>query len=131
MKKIIALLFISISLIACNKEPVKKPENLLPENKMVDILYDLTLLQAINSVTPGKITDNDIDVSTYIYKKHNIDSLTFAANHKYYASKLEIYESIHKKVTERIKSNKDEINKLVTGEMQPEQKKENDSISAN
>lgn len=103
MKNIIYILIVTLLLTACKSDEPEKPAMMLSEDKMVNILYDLTMLQSIKTFQPSMLNNNDITTSNYIYKKYNIDSITFADNHTYYASQLDVYERIHKKVSERIK----------------------------
>jgi Domain of unknown function (DUF4296) len=104
MKKL-AYILLSILLFSCREE-AEKPKNLLPEDKMVDMLYDITLLQSINSYNPKALSDNKVDAKNYIYKKYKTDSLTFVKSHEYYASDLEVYESMQEKVKEKIDQDK-------------------------
>ncbi len=83
---------------------------------MASILYDITLLQAMNSYTPGTLQENDIILREYIYEKYDIDSVTFAQNHRYYASKLEEYKKIQEKVMKRLKTEKIVIDSLAKTE---------------
>lgn len=107
MKKAIIVLLGALTLFtACGKKEVEKPENLIGEDEMVDILYDITLLQAIKSYRPKDLKDNNVEVSTYVYKKYDIDSITFAESQSYYAANLEVYERIHKKVKDRMEIEK-------------------------
>lgn len=107
MKKAIIVLLGTLTLfIACGEKEVEKPENLIGEDEMVDILYDITLLQAIKSYRPKDLKDNNIEVSTYVYKKYDIDSITFAESQSYYAANLEVYERIHKKVKAKMEVEK-------------------------
>lgn len=105
--KSIALLLVSIILFSCGKETAEKPKRLLSENEMVEIFYDLSLIQAIKSYQPQALDDNGVDSKNYIYKKYKIDSLTFSQNNKYYAQDLEQYEKIQQRVTEKIKKQKE------------------------
>lgn len=103
MKKIFLLFIILFLLTACGHDkPVPKPEKLLSEKEMENIMFDMALLQAMRSSAPKVLDDNGVDVKNYIYKKYKTDSLTYNQNHTYYASRLDIYEDIQKKVTERL-----------------------------
>ena len=104
MKKLIVIFFLAIACFACNR--VEKPEKVLSEDEMVNILYDLSLLQAINSHSPQVLDSGKVDVKNYIYKKYKTDSITFKKNHIYYASQINKYEKIQNKVLERIKKDK-------------------------
>ncbi len=84
----------------------EEPERLLSEDKMADILYDITVLQAMRAHQPKYLLDNNVNTTEYIYQKYDIDSATFAQNNTYYASDLEKYERIHKKVTDRVNKEK-------------------------
>jgi hypothetical protein len=107
MKKVIlALCF--VLLFSCQKAAVEKPDRPIDKDVMVDILYDLALLEAVKTqnVIPS---DNDINVSQYIYKKYKIDSIQFVQNNKYYSANIEEY----KKMFEKVKSKLDAENKKV------------------
>ena len=84
--KRIALYLLALIAVSCGSETVEKPNPLLKEEQMVDILYDLAVLQAYKSSNPKALTDNKIDSRNYIYKKYAIDSLVFAKNHQWYAA---------------------------------------------
>lgn len=116
MKKIF-LLFITLFLLAAcgHDKPVPKPEKLFSEKEMENIMFDMALLQAMRSSAPKVLDDNGVDVKNYIYKKYKTDSLTYNQNHTYYASRLDVYEDIQKKVTER-------LNKAKATQPKPEEK---------
>lgn len=105
MKKLLFILTV-FSVFACNEDAEKKPENLLSEEQMTDIFYDLSLLQAIKSYTPRSLDEANVDAKNYVYKKYAIDSATFAQNHRYYASKLDAYKKIQDSVAGRLKKEK-------------------------
>lgn len=102
------ILFAALLLFACG-ENVEKPERLLEKDEMVNIFYDLTLLQAIKSYQPKILIDNKVEAKEYVYRKYDIDSTVFAQNHRYYASRLEDYTEIQDKVNERIKKEKEKV----------------------
>jgi hypothetical protein len=101
MKK--AVLFLCmISLLACSNNPVPKPDRLLDDKVMTNILYDLALLQAADGSMPFKLTENNIKVNSYIYKKYAIDSLTFYQNQRYYAADIRQYKKMYQEVLDRL-----------------------------
>ncbi|MCO6148010.1 DUF4296 domain-containing protein [Flavobacterium sp. NRK1] len=105
----IALFLALFVFLACKKEAAEKPEHMLTEDQMVDILYDITMLQAVRSFQPQVIDNNNVNPKKYIYLKHNIDSLTFAQNNIWYASDFDKYEKIQNRVAERIKKEKEDM----------------------
>lgn len=129
MKKL-ALILISFLVFACADEAVPKPDHLLNEGQMVDILYDISILQAIKSLHPQVLEEGKVDAKYYVYKKYSIDSLTFAKNQAYYASNLVMYESIQTKLTDRIKKQKEALTKEIKLIEEKEGKKLKDKNSA-
>ena len=101
MKKILILLCCAFLAISCNDSSVAKPDNLITKDKMIDILYDISLLEAIKiqNINGGI---NKKKANEYIYRKYKIDSIQFAKSNKYYASNLEEYKKMFEKVKERL-----------------------------
>lgn len=126
MKKSILFLLIGILFANCESKVIQKPENLITEDQMVDILYDLYVLNAIKSNNFSDLELQDISPAQYIYHKYNIDSLQFAQSDKYYASDINEYEKLHERVTTRLKNNKAKIDSIIA--KNPEEKTQ-DSIS--
>lgn len=101
MKRIVIVLCCALLVFSCGKKSVDKPDNLIAKDKMVDILYDISLLEAIKSQNlKGGI--NKKRANEYIYKKYKIDSLQFAKSNKYYAADLNEYKKMYDKVRERL-----------------------------
>ena len=96
--------------MVCGYFLIEKPEKPIDEDVMVDILYDLSLMEAIKSQNISD-SDNTINSSQYIYKKYKIDSLQFVQNNKFYASDVDNYKKMFEKVKARLEN---EANKLDT-----------------
>src|SRR3970282_2916898 len=94
MKKIISLLAIISVLVSCKEEVVKKPDRLIEKEAMVNIMYDLSLLEAIKYQNPTSLDTFKINPKKYIYKKYKIDSLQFAKSNTYYGSNYEEYTAL-------------------------------------
>lgn len=105
MKQLL-FLFVTIFIVSCSKNPVPKPDNLLDEKTMVDILYDVSLLQAIEGSMPNKLMEHNIEMDQYIFKKYKIDSVTYRQNQMYYAGDARKFKKIYKKVLERLDKEK-------------------------
>jgi|GEM_PF-602897 len=92
--KILVLLLI---LVGCQdvKYP-EKPENLLSREKMVQMLADAYIGNASRSksVNNRVLRTNGVHLDSIFYKKHQVDSLTFAESNAYYASDLVVYTEI-------------------------------------
>ena len=101
MKQVL-FLFISLFVISCSKNPVPKPDNLLDEEVMVNIIYDISILQATDGSMSYKLTEHNIKMNQYIFEKYKIDSITYRENQRYYAANARAYKKIYKKVIERL-----------------------------
>ena len=108
MKKLLFIV-LSVLVLSCDSHTAPKPKYLLDKDEMVNVLYDIALLQSIKSFQPAVLDTNNVDAHTYIYKKYKIDSLTFVQNHAYYASDIEDYEKMEKKVSDRIQQQRDAL----------------------
>ena len=108
MKKISSIILLFLLSISCNSNDIKKPENLIEREKMVDIIYDLSILEAAKSQKPIVLEQYKIQSNSYVYKKYSIDSTQFANSVKYYAADLEkynaIYDSVNKKIERKLKT---------------------------
>lgn len=109
MSKRFILMGLLLAFIGCNNA-IDKPDNLIEKDKMIDILYDVSLLEAIKSQNiSGGISNKNANI--YLYKKYKIDSVQFAQSNKYYASDIEEY----KKMFEVVKSRLEKQTKKIGG----------------
>lgn len=113
MKNWLILLFAGLLLLNCKSDAIEKPDNLVDEDKMVDVMYDLYLLNAIKSANINYLRDNNITSANYVYQKYNIDSLQFSQSDLYYAANIEEYEKLYQLVTMRLQENKATIDSLL------------------
>lgn len=110
MKKFLLPIAAVVILFSCKKANViPKPDDLISKKKMIDVLYDLQLLNAAKSSTPELIRENALLPEAYLYKKHDIDSLQFAQSSLYYASKIEEIIAIYEEVNQRLETKKTEL----------------------
>jgi hypothetical protein len=105
MKKYFLLLCLLLLIVGCTSS-IEKPKNLIEKDKMINVLYDLSLLQAIRSQNIGGGIDNKA-MNDYIFKKYKIDSVQLAQSNKYYASDMAVY----KKIFEGVKAKLEEESK--------------------
>ena len=106
MKKILFLLLVSVAFASCKKNTVAKPAQLIEEGVMVNIIYDLTILEAVKYENAASLEANNIIPKEYIYKKYSIDSLQFAQNNQYYASDIDNYKKIYDQVKQKMEKKK-------------------------
>jgi Domain of unknown function (DUF4296) len=108
MKKFLVLFSIFLIVSSCNNSVVEKPDNLIDDDTMVDILYDLSIIDVIKS--QGSFSGkNYYSNNDYIFKKYKIDSLQFARSNQYYASDVAKYKRMYNKVNQRLTDNDAEL----------------------
>lgn len=87
---------------ACSKT-VEKPENLISEDKMVDILYDTYLYQ--QSAYLSEINKPELNfayVDALILQKHEVSAEDFKASYQYYVLVPDQYKKILLKIRDRM-----------------------------
>ncbi|AWX44106.1 hypothetical protein HME9304_01106 [Flagellimonas maritima] len=90
---LLGLLFFS-----CGEKVVEKPENLIPKDKMVNILYDLSILKASKSSYRNMMDEVGIETMDFLYKKYQIDSAQLSQSNLYYASLPLEYQAIYEEI---------------------------------
>ena len=108
MKKFITYFVAGIVFWSCS-ESLKKPSNLIPQDKMIDIFYDMNMFQTIRNNDYRLYESHNINPEQYIYTKYNIDSLQLAQSNKYYALNAGEYEKMLDAVIDRINTEKEKI----------------------
>lgn len=106
MKNILSFVMLLILFVSCKEEVVAKPDRLIDEDEMIDIMYDLAILEGIKYSNPASLDSNQINSATYIYKKYQIDSLQLAQSNVYYASDYVAYKNMYDELTKRFESKK-------------------------
>ena len=109
MKKAVLVYLSLMVLVSCAEKVVEEPENLIPQDQMIEILYDLSILNAAKSGAKRKVDDAHIDVMGFIYTKYNIDSTQFAESDLYYASLPSEYQKIYQNVEAMLKRKQDTL----------------------
>ncbi len=124
MNRLLVYILLSFFVLSCNDiDKPKKPDNLISKNKMIDIITDISLVNAAKSTNKKLLEGNGVNPEKYIYEKYNIDSIQFAESSNYYAYDVKGYEDIYVSVKQRLEKQKEEYK-----ELQEKERKEKDSI---
>lgn len=107
---IILVLFLAVS---CKKELVKEPKRLIEKEKMIDIMYDLSVLDAIKYQSPLSLDSLDASPKKFVLKKYKVDSLQFAQSNMYYAADYESYKDMFDQIAKRLEKNQKKADSLV------------------
>jgi len=131
MKKLLKILILTILIVSCKNEIVEKPENLISEKKMVDILFDIAIVTANKSLGQKGPRNKVISPEDYVYEKYKIDSLQLAESTIYYSSdpdvQLRIFENLEKRL-QTIKTQLEEESDSVKPEIIKTGKRKVDSL---
>lgn len=112
MKYAIFFLFIVILASCQSIERTPKPDNLIEEDKMVDILVELSLFDAAKRLNSNRVNVRSIEIQDLIYEKFNVDSTQLANSNAFYAENLKTYEPIFDSVQKRLERLKVELDTL-------------------
>ena len=100
------ILIFAVLLVSCqNVEEIKKPDGLIPEQKMVEVLTDLSILYSAKNYNKKILEETGLPLKTYLYEKHQIDSLQLAQSSEYYAKN----NTQFKKIYDQVKLNLDKM----------------------
>ena len=99
-------LIIFIFIIGCSSNA---PEDLISEEKMESIIFDIMILNA-SSGYDLKI-DNDMISDELIFRKYDIDSAQFYNSELYYSRNPKIHFNIYSNVKRRIQKSIDSLKK--------------------
>jgi hypothetical protein len=125
MNKLNVIIILSI-VLGCSNSLTQKPmppDNLISQEKMVDIIYDMTLINVAKGVNKSILENNGIIPEQYLFNKHSVDSILFARSNEYYSYDLKTYQIIYDKVKIKLEKNKNiisdsiDILKQISGEL--------------
>lgn len=106
-------------------EETRKPEQLIPQDKMVDVLTDLSLLNSAKNYNKRHLEETGLRPKEFLYEKYNIDSLRLAESTMYYAQKPAELERIYTRVKNNLETLKRDLEVIKAEETRIE-----DSINA-
>lgn len=101
------IILLSILMVACDGSGrPQKPDNLIAEEKMADILYDVFLLNSAKGINKKILENHGVMPQKYLRDKYGIDSVQFEKSNDYYAYDTKTYASIVSRVKEKIEAAK-------------------------
>lgn len=97
-------------IIGCQQvDRPEKPDNLIEEDKMTDMLYDISLLNALRSYSLNRLKSSGINPDTFIYQKYQVDSTQFAKSLAYYTVQFNQYNAMWEEVHDRLERKRAEV----------------------
>ena len=104
MKNLLSIFFLII-LVSCSN--TEKAE--VSQEKMVDVLYDLTVSSSARSTANRRDTIQYVVDYKQVLKKHGIDSLKFIKAQKVYQQDPDVYAVIYDSVQKRLQKKLEEV----------------------
>lgn len=112
-------------LFSCQSvERSERPDDLIPEDKMVEVLTEVSLLNSARNFNKKLFETTGITPEEYIYEKFEIDSLQFERSNNFYAENYDDYDDIYS----RVKKNLDRM-KAKLDSVQEEERRVQDSLA--
>lgn len=122
-RKIASLLGL-VFILSCESRTLNPaPKVLLPEDKMEDVLYDLSLLNALHASRFPK-QGKDIFNQKYLFKKHGLVDSVWIQNQQYYAQDPKRLQLIYRRIDLRIKKALDSLDQLIAQDKEEKEKKD-------
>ena len=95
MKRVLIIIFV-LNLNSCyDNVDNEKPQDLISEENMVNIIYDMSLINVSKGINKRIIENNGMRPKSYILNKYNIDSIQFVNSNRYYSKDLQKLSLIH------------------------------------
>lgn len=117
-------LILFVVLIACEANTANPPPaDLIPEDTMEQILYDINLLRAIKNNRFGGEVPKEILNNNYILRKYNIADSTLKQNQIYYAQSPKRLFAMYNRIYKRLEKVEDSISVLVKKEQEELEKR--------
>ena len=112
-------LILFVVLIACEANTANPPPaDLIPEDTMEQILYDINLLRSIKNNRFGGEVPKEILNNNYILRKYNIADSTLKQNQIYYAQSPKRLFAMYNRIYKRLEKVEDSISVLVKKEQE-------------
>jgi len=110
MKKSVSIFLLLLIIFSCTSRTIyKKPDNLISEEKMIDIWTDIYIARGAKHIKTKDLRKN-INYIPLVFKKHQIDSLQFSESNLYYTSTIDDYEKMFLEVEKRLKEQQEIYN---------------------
>ncbi|MCD8183764.1 MAG: DUF4296 domain-containing protein [Bacteroides sp.] len=113
-------------LTACQ---VKRPDTVLPDAKMENVLYDYHIAKAMGDEVPYNDGYKRVLYIESVYKKHGITQAEFDTSMVWLARHPDVLTKIYEKVNVRLKAQRDGINHLIAlRDNKPKESRPGDSV---
>lgn len=106
MIRAITISLLTTMMLSCDSIKYEAPDNLISEDRMVEIISEFMIINAAKGVNKTVLEDHIEDPTAYVFEKFNIDSLQFEQSNAYYTRNIETYTQIYNRVNQNLESKK-------------------------
>ncbi|MDX5446753.1 MAG: DUF4296 domain-containing protein [Bacteroidota bacterium] len=120
--RIIPLLFLLI-LVSCKNKDVKVPEEVIPEDKMIEVMIDVHLLEGARSGN-SIIGSDSLYIQDYyegLLQDHDLTVEEYEQSFKWYTEHPEVFKDVYQRVMERLSVMEAEAQKKAKEEFEEDQ----------
>lgn len=107
------IVFVSLLLLSLVSCEVKRPDNIIPESKIEDFLYDYHLAKAMGDNLSYEDNYKKAVYLNAVFKEHGITQAQFDSSMVWYTRNTLVLSKIYERLSKRMKAEQDEINHLV------------------
>lgn len=130
MKQVVFIFSFVLFFSACQEvNDAEKPDDFIEKEKMIDILFDLSKLEASKNYSQREFNNREVDIKELVYQKHQVDSAQVAENMAFYAEDFKLNDEVFDSVKERLIREKKFFDSIVSIENKKDlTKKQSDSL---
>lgn len=92
---------------------LKKPDGVLSENQMEDLLYDYHMAKALGENLPYGENYKRALYMEYVFKKHQTTEAVFDSSMVWYTRHADVLSKIYENINKRFKEEQDAVNRLI------------------
>lgn len=105
-------LFLFVILMACNEPKPEQPDYLIDEEKMVELMVDMHLVETAQNLKLMGVDSTNRRYQQYfnaIFESHEVSKVDFDSSLHYYSTKTERMNDIYDKVLEELHELESEV----------------------
>ncbi|WP_071146306.1 DUF4296 domain-containing protein [Bacteroides ihuae] len=110
MKNVCYVLILLLALAGCK---IRRPDSVIPESQMEELLYDYHLAKAMGENLSGEDNYKKALYVEYVFEKYGTTEAAFDSSMVWYTRNTDVLAKIYEKVNIRLKAQQNDINHLV------------------
>ncbi len=113
INRVLGYIALCLFLISCTSGTIlEQPDDLIPQDKMEDILTDM-FISASGERVANRFDEKNNKCFNVICRKYDIDSTQFKKSNYYYTSQIDTYTTILKNVKKKLEHKRDSVRQII------------------